>query len=153
MWKRLFDSDDDYASLVLRVTLAVVIFPHGAQKLLGWFGGYGPAGTWQYMTQTAHIPGVFAALDWIAEFLGPFGLLLGLLGRVAAFGIGCVMVVAILMVHIPNGFFMNWGNVAGKGEGIEYHLLVLAIVVALAIRGSGALSLDRLVARRMGGGR
>ncbi len=149
MWKKLFDTDNDYAALVLRVVLAIVMFPHGAQKVLGWFGGYGPAATYNGMTQNMHIPGLFVILDFAAEFLAPIGLLVGLLGRVAAFGIGCMMIVAIGMVHGANGFFMNWANVPNKGEGFEYHLLALAIVVALIIRGSGALSLDGLVARKM----
>ena len=72
---------------------------------------------------------------------------LGLLGRVAAFGIGCVMVVAALMVSLPNGFFMNWtGNL--KGEGYEYHLLAVAMALAVMVRGSGAWSLDYLLTRR-----
>jgi len=126
--------------VILRITLAVVIFPHGAQKVLGWFGGHGFKGTMKYFTDSG-IPAVFALLAIAAEFLGSLGLAVGLLTRVAAFGIACVMVVAIVTVHWQHGFFMNWyGN--QKGEGFEYHLLVLGIAITLITVGAGAWSLD-----------
>jgi len=126
---------------VLRVFLGAVFFPHGAQKVLGWFGGHGLAATMGSFTGMG-IPTVFAALAIAAEFLGSLGLIVGLLTRVAAFGIAMVMVVAIWMVHLRNGFFMNWmGN--QKGEGIEYHLLAIGIALALMIDGGGRLSVDR----------
>lgn len=127
--------------LVLRLVLAFVIWPHGAQKVLGWFGGYGLKGTMGFFTQTMKIPSVFAAAAIAAEFLGPIALALGLFGRVAALAIAVVMLVAVLTTHVQNGFFMNWIG-TGKGEGFEYHLLAMAIALAIAIGGSGALSLD-----------
>jgi putative oxidoreductase len=142
MLKRLLHTEDDIAFTVLRLVLGVVFFAHGSQKMLGWFGGYGFKATMGFFTQTAHIPAVFAFLAIAAEFFGGLGLLVGLLTRIAAFGITVNMVVAIMTVHLPNGFFMNWTG-QQKGEGFEYHLLVLAITVALMIRGAGAFSADR----------
>ncbi len=142
MFKKLINTDNDVASLVLRIFLAVVFFPHGAQKVLGWFGGYGFAGTYATFTDTMGIPGFLVLLVFAAEFLGPLGLIAGLFTRVAAFGIMSVMVVAVPMLHWQHGFFMNWfGN--QKGEGFEYHLLVIAIAIALIIKGGGALSVDK----------
>src|SRR5215468_1287658 len=131
IFQRLLETDSDVVGLILRITLAIVIFPHGAQKVLGWFGGHGFKGTMKYFADSG-IPAVFARLAIAAEFLGPLGLAVGLLTRVAAFGIACVMLVAIVTVHWRNGFFMNWyGN--QKGEGCEYHLLVLGITITLII--------------------
>jgi len=147
MLNALFKTDDDSASLILRVMLGVVFFPHGAQKVLGWFGGFGLEGTLGFFTQTMGLPLAVAALVIAAEFLGSLGLITGLLTRLAAFGILCVMTGAIFLVHLPNGFFMNWsGNQAG--EGYEYHLLAIAIALALMFKGGGRWSLDRLIARR-----
>jgi putative oxidoreductase len=113
--------------------------------MLGWWGGYGFSATMSGFEHTG-IPAVFAFLAIAAEFFGGLGLILGLLGRVAAFGIACVMVVAIVKVHAVNGFFMNWAG-RQKGEGIEYHVLVLAMTAAIMIMGSGAWSVDRLLGR------
>jgi len=142
MFRKLINTTDDPALTVLRLVLGVVFFAHGAQKTLGWFGGYGFSGTMGFFTQGMHIPAAFAFLAICAEFLGSIGLLLGLLGRVAAFGICCNMLVAIFTVHWHFGLFANWfGN--QKGEGIEYHLLAIAIALAIMIKGSGAFSIDR----------
>jgi putative oxidoreductase len=147
MFGKLMRTDDSVASLVLRLALGVAILAHGAQKVLGWFGGYGLSGTWGWMTGTVGIPALFAALAIIAEFAGSLGLIVGLLGRVAAFGIACNMAVAAIVGgHIHNGFFINWSG-SQKGEGVEFHLLAVGIAIALMIRGSGALSLDRLFTR------
>ncbi|MEJ2699841.1 MAG: DoxX family protein [Desulfuromonadales bacterium] len=146
MINALIKTDNDSAALVLRVLLGIVMFPHGAQKVLGWFGGYGLSGSLHYFTDTMGIPLAFAALAIAAEFLGSLGLLTGFLTRVAAFGLGVEMVVAALMVHIKNGFFMNWSG-HQAGEGIEYHILVVAIAFALVIRGGGRWSIDRLLTR------
>ena len=137
---------NDVGMTVARVALGAVFFTHGAQKMLGWFGGYGFSGTMGFFTQQMGIPAVFAFLAIAAEFFGGLGLIVGLLGRIAAFGILSTMVVAIAMVHAQNGFFMNWaGN--QKGEGFEYHLLAIALATAVIIKGSGALSLDWLLSR------
>jgi putative oxidoreductase len=149
MLGKLIITREETAPLVLRVMLGLVFFPHGAQKVLGWFGGHGLAGTLDFFTQTLGVPLVLALLVIAAEFLGALGLIVGLLTRVAAFGIGCVMLGAIALVHWPNGFFMNWGGNQG-GEGFEYHLLALAISVALMISGGGRFSLDALFKSKSG---
>jgi putative oxidoreductase len=147
MWQKLIRTDRSAVGLVLRLTLGIVIFPHGAQKALGWFGGGGFAGTLQGMSDNLGIPVVLVFLVICAEFLGALGLIVGLLTRVAAFGVGCVMVGAIYLVHAPHGFFMNWYG-SQPGEGIEYHILVLGLALAILLKGGGALSIDGALAKR-----
>jgi putative oxidoreductase len=132
---------DDYAALVMRLFLGIVFFGHGAQKVLGWFGGHGAQATIQGFAKMG-LPPVVTVLVMAAEFGGAILLIIGFLTRLAAIGIGCVMVAAILMVHAKVGFFMNWAG-AQKGEGFEYHLLAIGLCVALLITGGGALSVDR----------
>src|SRR5437660_7009646 len=147
MFRKLIATDNDSATTILRLVLGVIFFAHGAQKMLGWFGGYGFAGTMGFFTGVMHIPTVFAFLAIAAEFFGGLGLILGLLTRVAAFGIFCNMIVAVALVHGQFGFFMNWTG-AQKGEGYEYHILLLAASAFLMIRGAGAASVDRLLSSR-----
>jgi putative oxidoreductase len=148
MFKKLLRTENDTATMILRVLLGVVFFPHGMQKLLGWFGGYGFTGTMDMFTMKMGIPALFAFLAIMAEGLGSLGLLTGLLTRIAAFGIAVDMIVAVYMIHWQNGFFMNWfGN--QKGEGFEYHILVVAIAIALMIRGGGKWSVDRAIAAKL----
>ena len=147
MLKKILSTDGNSATTILRLALGIVFFAHGAQKALGWFGGYGFSGTMGFFTGTLHIPAVFAVLAIMAEFLGGLGLIFGLLTRIAAFGIAANMLVAIYAVHLPFGFFMNWSG-AQKGEGFEYHLLVLAMTAFLMIKGAGAASLDRVLSRQ-----
>jgi putative oxidoreductase len=146
MFRKLINTTDDFAVTVLRLFLGVVFFAHGAQKSLGWFGGYGFSGTMGFFTHQMGIPAPLAALAIAAEFLGGIGLLLGFLGRIAAFGIACNMVIAVVMVHQHFGFFANWTG-QQKGEGIEYHILAVAIALAIMIKGSGALSVDRALSK------
>jgi putative oxidoreductase len=146
MLRKLLSTDGSPATAILRFTLGLVFFAHGAQKMLGWFGGYGFSGTMGFFTNAMHIPAPLALLAIAAEFFGGLGLLLGFFTRLAASGIVVVMLVAIATVHRAFGFFMNWSG-AQKGEGFEYHLLVLAITAFLIIRGAGALSVDRALAR------
>jgi len=150
MLRGLIKTNHSHVLAVIRIVLGIVFFAHGAQKALGWFGGAGFSAT---MTgfESRGIPAVLAFLAIMAEFLGGIGLILGLLGRVAAFGITCNMLVAIATVHAQNGLFMNWGG-RQKGEGFEYHLLVLAITVAVMIGGSGAWSVDHAGYRSLAGG-
>ncbi len=146
MFQKVVNTSDDYKLTLLRLVFGIVFFAHGAQKMLGWFGGYGFNGTMGFFTHQLGIPAPFAFLAIMAEFLGSLGLFVGFLGRIAAFGIICNMTVAIWMVHRFNGFFMNWaGN--QKGEGFEYHLLAIAIGLVILIWGSGALSIDRFLSR------
>ncbi len=150
MWKKLINTDRDVAALVLRVALGIVFYFHGMAKLTTMYGGYGFAGTLGFFTSKMGIPAFFAVLAILAEGLGWAGLIAGFLTRVAAFGITVNMLVAVYMIHWQNGIFMNWFGVMkdGKpaGEGFEYHLLAIAIGIALMIKGGGALSVDRALA-------
>jgi putative oxidoreductase len=145
MLHRLLQTREDPLLTLVRLCLGIVFFAHGAQKALGWWGGAGFSPTLNFFAGMG-IPAVLATLAVLAEFLGGIGLLLGLLTRIAAFGVTVVMVVAVFLVHAPNGLFMNWsGN--QRGEGFEYHILAIAISLTLMVRGAGALSLDRLLDR------
>jgi len=145
MFRKLLVTDDNPATILLRLGLGVVFFAHGAQKMLGWFGGPGFAGTMGAFTNYMHIPAPLAFLAISAEFFGGLGLLLGFLTRIAAAGIAVNMLVATAMLHRHFGLFMNWTGTQ-KGEGFEYHLLVIAMTAFLLIRGAGAFSVDRAIA-------
>jgi putative oxidoreductase len=140
----LVQTEGDVLPLVLRIALGVVIFPHGAQKLLGWFGGAGYRKTMGFFTKGMGIPAILAFLVIIVEFFGSLALIFGLLTKVAALGIAVDMLVAALLVHLPNGFFMNFEG-DQEGEGFEFHILAVGIALALVIGGGGALSLDLLL--------
>ena len=146
----LATNDERWDVVALRVTLAVVMFPHGAQKALGWFGGYGFSGTQGYFVETLGMPWLLGAMVILIEFLGSVFLLVGLGTRVVAAAVAAVMVGAVLMGgHLQHGFFMNWfGNQAG--EGFEFHLLVLGMAGALMIAGGGAVSADARFAAQAG---
>ena len=141
MFRKLLTTSNNWTLTLMRLVLGVVFFAHGAQKMLGWFGGYGFSGTMGYFTHSG-IPAPLAFLAIAAEFFGGIGLVIGLLSRVAAFGIVVNMLVAVLTVHLPFGLFMNWFG-AQKGEGIEYHLLAIALGIAILVMGGGAASIDR----------
>ena len=143
MLRGFLRTDDDVAGLVMRLTLGAVFFAHGAQKVLGWWGGPGASATIQGFAKMG-MPPALTVLILAAELGGSVLLILGFLTRLGALGIGCVMAGAIFLVHSKVGFFMNWAGTQ-KGEGFEYHLLVLAITVFLMIRGAGAASVDRLL--------
>jgi putative oxidoreductase len=145
--KYLFQTNDKFSYWVPRVILGCVIFPHGAQKLFGWFGGFGFTNTMTYFTQTAGLPWIIAFLIIIGESLGSLGLIAGFLTRLSALGLICIMMGAIITVHIPNGFFMNWfGKQAG--EGFEYHLLVIGMSIPLLISGGGKYSVDAFINKK-----
>jgi putative oxidoreductase len=144
--KTLFATSNDPLLALLRLVLGVIFFLHGAQFTLGWFGGYGFHGTMQFFTHALGIPAIFAFLAIMAQFLGGLGLIVGFLSRIAAFGIAADMAVAVIKVHLAVGFFMNW-NGTQKGEGYEYHLLVIAMAIMIMARGAGALSIDRAIAK------
>ena len=142
---QLFQTQDEWSLLMLRVVLGIVIFAHGAPKVFGWFGGRGLKAAMTGFTVSMHLPWFFALLAILAESLGPLGLLMGFLTRVAALGILCEMIVPVWLVHWPYGFFMNWWG-KQKGEGFEYHLLVVGISFALLLAGGGKWSVDRWIA-------
>ena len=144
MLTSLFYTNPDWIETLIRITLGLIFFAHGAQKLLGWFGGVGLKDTMRTMHQFLGLPIPMAFLAVATEFFGGAGLMVGLLSRVAALGIAVTMVAAILMVHGRYGLFLNWFG-DRKGHGIEYHLLAIALAAVIIVRGSGAVSLDRLL--------
>jgi putative oxidoreductase len=146
--RKIFDTNSSWIGLILRLGLGIVMFPHGMQKVFGWFGGFGLATTFHYMTNMEHIPSFFAALAILAESLGSVALIFGFLSRIAAFGIGIEMVVAALMVHVKNGFFMNWAG-HQAGEGFEFHVLMVTIAAALILTGAGKWSIDRAISQKL----
>jgi putative oxidoreductase len=146
MLNRLVGTDNDPAGLVTRLALGLVMFPHGAQKALGWFGGHGFSATLESFAKLG-LPPPLTILVLAAELGGSLLLIVGFLTRLAAFAIGCIMLNAILLVHGQIGFFMNWAG-SQKGEGFEYHLLALGLSIALMIKGGGALSVDHAISRR-----
>jgi len=144
----MLKTDEAWTGTILRVMLGLVLFPHGAQKVLGWYGGFGFGGTMGFFTETMHLPWLIAFLVIIGEFFGSLGLLVGLLARFTAASVAVIMVGAIVTTHLPNGFFMNWfGKQAG--EGYEYHLLVIAICATLMLTGGGRWSVDGILAKRL----
>ena len=145
--QRAIATSDTWTGTMARIVLAVVMFPHGAQKLLGWFGGYGFEGTLGFFTKQMGLPAPLAASVILIEFGAPLLLLFGLGTRFAAAGIGAIMIGAIVTVHASQGFFMNWAGTQ-TGEGYEYHLLALALVGVLLVQGGGQLSLDRWLSAR-----
>jgi putative oxidoreductase len=135
-----------YGPIFLRLFLALVVFPHGAQKMLGWFGGYGFEGTMAFFTGKMGLPYAIALLPVFTEFLAPIALFFGFFTRIAALALG-VNFLVVLTVLWPNGFFMNWFGTQ-KGEGIEYVLLIFGIVLSLIVGGAGRFSVDRVIAEK-----
>jgi putative oxidoreductase len=148
MFSKLIETSNDWTLTILRLAAGIMIFPHGLQKTFGWFGGAGFSVQMAGFEAT-QIPAVFAFLAIMAEFLGGLGLILGVLTRIAAFGLAADMSVAIYLVHWRNGFFMNWTG-HQKGEGFEFHILAIAIAIVLMTRGGGAASLDRALSKSSG---
>lgn len=146
--KCFFKTEDSISTLILRVALGLVIFPHGAQKLLGWFGGHGLEGTLGFFTTKMGVPYFIAILIIIGEFFGALGLITGFLTRFCAAAMATIMAGAVVMAHWNNGFFMNWSGKQG-GEGFEYHILAIGISVALIISGGGSFSLDQWVTKNV----
>jgi putative oxidoreductase len=144
----LFETDASGTRFAQRLALAAVIIPHGAQKLLGWFGGYGFEGTMAFLTGKAGLPWIVALLVVLIESMGSIALVFGFLSRLSALGIAAVMVGAILTAHLGNGFFMNWSG-QQAGEGFEYHLLALALAVPVVVAGGGRHAVDGAIARAL----
>jgi len=143
MFREIFQTDNTTGFMFLRLSLGVVMFFHGAQKALGWFGGMGYERTVEVFTSNYGFP-VFVAVAVIAtEFIGAIWLLIGLFTRIAATAVAVDVGVCAYLNHIQHGFFMNWFGTRA-GEGYEYHVLVLGICFALIVKGAGALSFDRL---------
>jgi len=143
MFKELLKTDKSPAQLLIRVALGVVMFPHGAQKAFGWFGGAGYAKTIQAFAGMG-FPAWSTVALMATETLGAVLLIIGLLTRIWALGIGIAMTICMFMNHVQHGFFMNWFG-QQQGEGFEFHILVLGIVLALIVRGGGLLSADNKI--------
>lgn len=143
--KKFIATDKDFAAMIARIFLGLIMLPHGMQKLLGAFGGNGFEATMGFFTGMG-MPWIFAFLVIMAESLGALALIFGLVGRFMAFGIFAVMLGATFM-HLDNGFFMNWFG-AQSGEGYEYHLLAIGLALVVMIKGSGAASVDCLITNR-----
>ena len=149
---RLFSTPREWQWTALRLAAGIMILPHGLQKTFGLFGGQGFSNQMAFFMGREHIPTPFAFLAIMAELLGGIGLILGLLTRIAAFGVFCNMLVGAFLVLLPNGFFMNWGG-KQKGEGIEFHLLASTILLVTMSRGAGSVSIDRAIYNGLQAGR
>lgn len=145
MLDKFFDTRDDVGLLIARLALGIVILPHGLQKTLGLFGGAGFSGTMGFFTQEG-LPSILAFLIIIGESFGALGLIIGFLSRLAAFGISLIMLGATFMVHLPNGFFMNWFGTK-QGEGFEFHILAIGLGLVILIGGGGKWSVDKLLVK------
>lgn len=135
------------AGLVYRITLGLVLLPHGCQFLLGWFGGYGFTNSMNYLTQGAGLPWIIAFLVIFLQFFGSLFLLAGFASRIIASAMIIMFFGMIVTSHLDYGFFMNWGG-NQQGEGFEYHILAIGLLVALLINGSGNFSIDRLITQK-----
>jgi putative oxidoreductase len=148
MIKKLFATEGNLSGTVLRLGLGAAMLPHGAQKLLGLFGGHGFSASLKGLESSFHIPAILALAAILAESVGAVALILGFCTRIAALAVGVDMAAAVYLVHWKVGFFMNWMG-SQKGEGFEYHILAIAIALALVLKGGGLWSVDRAI----GGGK
>lgn len=146
MKKILSTNTNNTTALIARLALGIVVFPHGAQKLLGWFGGYGFEGTMGFLTGQAGLPYVIALLVILIEFFGALMLIAGVASRVAAFAVLVNFAGVVISSHLHNGFFMNWYSEANKGEGLEYFILLFGLSLIVLIAGGGKASIDGAIA-------
>lgn len=147
MKNKLFNTNNDLTGLIIRLTLGLILFPHGAQKMLGMFGGYGFSGTMGFFTGTLHLPWVIGFLVIIIEFVGALSFIAGFASRIWG-ALTIILFIGIIFTsHLDYGFFMNWfGN--QKGEGYEYHLLIIGLSLAAIINGSGKYSVDKIISQK-----
>lgn len=148
MKKLLYTNRKNASALVARLALGIVLFPHGAQKLLGWFGGYGFTGTMGFLTGMAHLPWIIALLVILIEFFGALFLIFGFVTRIAAFSIIVNFIGVVVSSHLHNGFFMNWGKQANQGEGLEYFILLFGLAIISLIAGGGKASIDAALTKK-----
>ena len=146
MFKTMLRTDSSISPLFIRLALGSVMFAHGSQKVLGWFGGAGFEKTIQMFSSQMNFPFYLTLILMSIEFFGSIGLILGFFTRLSALGIGISMSVCAYMNHLQNGFFINWFGLQ-KGEGIEFHVLVAGIAAALIIKGGGLISIDRIFSK------
>ena len=141
MMNKMLNTESNWGALIARLTLGIVLFPHGAQKMLGMLGGYGFKGTMDAFTNQLHLPWIVGFGVIMIEFFGSIFLVLGFASRLWSLAITGLFTGIIFTTHLEHGFFMNWfGNQAG--EGYEYALLIIGIAVAVLINGSGKYALD-----------
>jgi Predicted membrane protein len=145
----LVRTDSSTTATVARIALGATMLPHGLQKTVGWFGGYGFTNTMHWFTDSMNIPWIFGFAAIVAESLGALALLAGFATRIAALGVGAVFLTAVATIHYQFGFFMNWEGSQG-GEGVEYFILGLALVTIVLIQGGGRLSVDRALSSPSG---
>jgi putative oxidoreductase len=150
MIESLTSTNADWVVGIIRIVLGIIFFAHGAQKMLGWYGGPGLASSMRTFTEHLHLPSTLAFLVIAGELFSGIGLIVGLFSRIAALVIAITMVGAIATVHFRFGLFLNWFGTQ-KGHGIEYHLLAIALALVLVVKGAGALSVDRLVYEHVSG--
>ncbi|MGB8324078.1 MAG: DoxX family protein [Candidatus Acidiferrum sp.] len=140
----------DWVVAVARIVLGIIFFAHGAQQLLGWYGGPGLASSMRTFTEHLHLPPTMAFLVIAGELFSGVGLIVGLFSRIAAIVIARTMMGAIATVHFRFGLFLNWFGTQ-EGHGIEYHLLTIALALVIVVQGAGTFSLDRVLHERISG--
>ncbi len=145
--KKVIQTNNDWAGLITRLTIGGVLFPHGAQKMLGMFGGYGFTGTMDFFTQQINLPWIVALSIIVIEFVGGIAMIMGFASRVWALAIASLFVGIIFTSHLEHGFFMNWFGTQ-KGEGYEYALLIIGLSVAIFVNGSGKFSIDNIIIKK-----
>lgn len=144
MKSKIFQTNNDWMGLATRLSIGVVLLPHGAQKLLGWWGGYGFSGTMGFFTDTMNLPWLIAFMVIVIEFFGALSLIAGFASRLWSALTIILFIGIILTSHLEHGFFMNWfGN--QQGEGYEFHLLMIGLAIATLINGSGKYSMDNKI--------
>lgn len=148
MLKKIFRASSQQADLILRIALGIVFFAHGAQKLLGWFGGFGWKGTIGYFVQALNIPAPVAALVILVEFFGGLAIILGLLTRPAALGLALTMLGAAFKVHLANGFFLD---LQGPADGVEYVFVLSLLSLYFVVKGAGVVSVDKIIFDKLNG--
>jgi putative oxidoreductase len=147
MKNSIFSTHNDWTGLIIRLTIGLILFPHGAQKVFGWFGGPGFTNEMAFFTGTLHLPWLIGFLVILIEFLGALSLIVGFASRLWSVAIIILFTGIIFIAHLENGFFMNWFGMQ-KGEGYEYHLLVIGLSLALLVNGSGKYALDGVWLKR-----
>ncbi|MDB5196999.1 MAG: DoxX family protein [Flaviaesturariibacter sp.] len=147
MKRILLTNPANITALVARLTLGIAVFPHGAQKLLGWFGGYGFNGTMGFLTGGAGLPWIVALLVILIEFFGALFLIAGFATRVAAIGVIANFLGVVITSHLHNGFFMNWYKQPNQGEGLEYFILLFGLAIISLVAGGGKASVDAAITR------
>lgn len=145
--KKLLRTHPNIGFSIARLTLGLVIFPHGAQKLLGLFGGYGYTSTMDFFTTQMGLPSIVAFSVIMIEFFGSISLFLGVLSRFWALALAGMFMGIIYTTQLEHGFFMNWfGDQAG--EGYEYSLLIIGLALSIVVNGSGKWSIDNLISKK-----